>query len=292
MAIDLSAIKRKIEELNGKKNYSSIQMFKPKPKPGETLNYKVRTLCSLPSNTKPGEPWSERWFYTFGGNWFLAPKQFGMPDPVAELMAKLYQTKKEEDKALAKLLRPKMRVFVPIVDRAEMDKGVQIWSIGKEIYDRLLSFFADEDYQDITDPYKGFDLKVQIKPKPNTEFFVTDVDVKNQCKLASTPEETKKLLDSVPDINTMYKLKTYAEIEKLLNDWLNSSDEKQQESDGTTLPTQSNVVESKEEVEEVVEEKQVVEKKRRKVETNLEEVSESVVKKNSLDDVFAELEQK
>src|ERR1700676_4774567 len=103
-----------------------------KPEPGE---HKVR---GLPNKfAQDGMPLIERWFYFIGENrGFLAPKQFGKPDPVNEFIRSLYQSGKKEDREVAKKLQPKMYAYMPIIVRGQEDKGVQIWKFSKNVYQR------------------------------------------------------------------------------------------------------------------------------------------------------------
>jgi len=120
MAIDLEAIKRRVAELSGVKKTSSVQMWKPGL--GE---HKVR--CLPWKNAAEGQPFMERWFYYIGDNaGILAPNQFGKPDPINDLIRKLYSSGKPDDRTLAKKLAPKMRCYAPVIVRGEEDKGVQV----------------------------------------------------------------------------------------------------------------------------------------------------------------------
>jgi hypothetical protein len=122
MAIDLEAIRKRVAQLSGNYKNSSIQLWKPGV--GE---YKIRGLAW--KNAPEGSPIIEKWFYYLGnGPGILTPNQFGKPDPIQDLIRKLYSSGKPEDKTLAKKLLPKMRAYLPIIVRGEEAKGVQVWS--------------------------------------------------------------------------------------------------------------------------------------------------------------------
>lgn len=238
MAIDLEAIRRRVAELNGSNRNSKIQMWKPGP--GE---YKVRGLPN--KHASDGMPLVERWFYFIGKEYgFLAPKQFGKPDPVNDFIRSLYQSGKKEDREVAKKLQPKMYAYMPVIVRGEEDKGVQIWKFSKNVYQRLLSFFteADDDgnVYDILDPNDGFDLKVTVvqsaKKVEGKSFLDFTVDLaRKQSKLHADAETSKKWLESVPNVDDMNKQKSAQEIETILNNWLNSDQEEAAaQSDGTS----------------------------------------------------------
>lgn len=232
MAVDLAAIRRKIQELSTGRKTSSVQLWKPAP--GE---YKVR---GLPLKVQQdGLPFVERWFYYLGDNrGILSPQQFGKPDPINDLIKKLYSSGKPEDRQLAKELHPKMRTYMPLIVRGDEAKGPQIYSFGKMVYNRLLSFFDDEEVGDFLDPTNGFDLKVVItqsskKQSNGQSYNDTVIDAaRRPSKLCDDQKQMQIWLDSVPNIDDMYQLKSTQEIETVLNNWLNGDTTPQNPSDG------------------------------------------------------------
>jgi hypothetical protein len=229
MAIDLEAIKKRVAELSGVKKTSSVQLWKPSI--GE---HKIR--CLPWKNAPDGQPFAERWFYYIGENaGILAPNQFGKPDPINDLIKKLYSSGKPDDRVLAKKLAPKMRCYAPVIVRGEEDKGVQIWSFGKLVYQRMLSFFLDEEVGDILSPSEGFDLKVSITKQPGKQFNDTTVDpARRPSKLHEDSKTAEQWLNSIPSLDDMYRLKNTQEIETILNNWLSGGSTAEiEKSDGT-----------------------------------------------------------
>lgn len=219
MAVDLAAIRKRVQELSGQRRNSSVQLWKP-----DAGEFKVRGLPW--KNTPDGMPFIERKFYYIGSNpGILAPSQFGKPDPINELIRKLYSSGKPDDRELAKKLQPRMRAYMPVIVRGQEDKGVQVWSFGKIVYQRLLGFFTDEEVGDILDPSEGFDLKVTMQMSPKKvdgrSFLDTTIDAaRRPSALADDAELSKKWLEGVPNIDDMYRQKTDKEIEQILNTWL------------------------------------------------------------------------
>lgn len=212
-----------MQELNGQRRTSSVQLWKP-----EVGEYKVR--CVPWKSTPDGMPCLERRFYYLGDNpRILAPSQFGKPDPINDLIRKLYNSGKADDRELAKKLQPKMTAYIPIIVRGQEDKNVQVWSFNKFIYQRLLDFFTNSeinpDLVDYMDPIEGIDLIVTIKKSGKKyngkDVMDTVIDLgRKQTKLSADPEQAKKWLDGVPNLDDMYQQKTSAEIEQVLNTWL------------------------------------------------------------------------
>ena len=189
-------------------------------RPTEGEEHTVR-LLSFPDND--GQPFKERWFYYNIGNnpGLLAPYQFGNPDPIQELINKLRDDGSKESYELAKKLYPKMRSYAPVVIRGEEDKGVRIWSFGKMVYQSLLNIMLDEDYGDITDPLEGRDVKVICTKAPGRMWASTEVRPRGKQSTLGESKQSKEWIDSIPNLDEVYTCKSYDELEKIVNDWLN-----------------------------------------------------------------------
>lgn len=227
MAIDFDAIRRKLNKLSGQ---NSRQNTSWRPQEGE--EHTVR-LLSFADND--GQPFKELWFYYNIGNnpGLLAPYQFGNPDPIQELITKLRDDGSKESYELAKKLYPKMRCYAPVVVRGEEDKGVRIWAFGKTVYQSLLNIMLDEDYGDITDTNEGRDVKVVCTKAPGRQWATTEVRPRGkQSPLSESADTVKQYTSSIPSLDEMYTCKTYEELEKIVNDWLNDDDDA--DNDGTT----------------------------------------------------------
>jgi len=219
MAIDFNALRRKLDRLSGNNRNQSVMW-----KPTEGEDHTVR-LISFPNNE--GQPFKELWFYYNipGQRGLLAPYQFGKPDPIQELITKLREDGTKESYELAKKLYPKMRVYSACVVRGEEDKGVQIWAFGKTVYQSLLNYILDEDYGDITDVDEGFDIKVTCTKPPGRQWAMTEVRPRPRTsKLSKDKTQTKTWLENIPDPTGIFHCKTYDELSKIVNDWLNSDE--------------------------------------------------------------------
>lgn len=228
MAIDLEAIRRRLGELSGQKK--GAKYWRP-----EVGDYVVR--CLPWPDLDPSSPFLERWFYYIGENrGFYSPKQFNKPDPIGNFVNQLYSTGEPSDREMAKLLQAKMRVYIPVIVRGSETEGVQLWSFSKFIYQRLLSFYIDEDYGDILDLKNGFDLKVSVTRQQGKKFNDTTITPRPRPSAAcSDPDTLDKWLKSIPSLDELYPIKSPEEIEKILNDWLNSLEgEGESTSEGTS----------------------------------------------------------
>ncbi len=220
MAIDLSAIRNKLNQLNGQSSKRNIMW---RPEEGEETTVRI---LAFPDND--GQPFIERYFYYNIGNnpGLLTPNQFGKPDPIQELINKLRDEGTKESYEMAKKLYPKMRAYAPVIVRGEEDKGVRIWAFGKTIYQNLLNFMLDEDYGDITDPIDGRDIRVLCTKTPGRMWATTEVRPRGKSSpLHEDQTKAKKMIDSIPDIDNMFSLKSYEELEGIINNWLNDDED-------------------------------------------------------------------
>lgn len=217
MAFNADAIRKKLADLSGK-NSKKNTMWRPE----EGKNYNVRFI-SIPGSSD-GTPFKELQFYYGIGDkaGFLTPHQFGKPDPVQELINKLRSEESKDSYELAKKLYPKMRFFGAVVVRGEEDKGVRLWSFGKTVYQELLNIMLDADYGDITDPKKGYDIKVSCEKSPGKQFADTSVRPRpNSSPLSEDSALARKWQESIPNVDEMYTLKSYDEIKMALDEWIN-----------------------------------------------------------------------
>jgi len=276
MAIDFDAIRKKLGQLSGTNSRRNVMW---RPEEGEE-----HTVRLLSFSDNDGQPFKERWFYYNIGNnpGLLAPKQFGEPDPIQDLINTLREDGSKESYELAKKLYPKMRCYAPVVVRGEEEKGVRLWSFGKTVYQSLLNIMLDEDYGDITDPTEGRDVKVVCTKPPGRMWATTTVRPRGKATaLSSDAAQIKTWTDNVPSLDDLYTLKTFEELEKIVNDWLNG----EEDTDGTTRNATSSFTESKSAAPAA---KATTASNETTSETS--ESTEASAKYRSLDDAFADLE--
>lgn len=223
MAVDLDAIRKKLNQISGGNSRRNV-LWRPEVDTETTIR-----LLAFPDND--GQPFKELWFYYNIGNnpGLLAPYQVGKPDPFQELINKLRDDGANGNKdayELAKKLYPKMRCYAPVLIRGEESEGVKLWSFGKMVYQNILNIMLDEDYGDITDPLQGRDVKIKCYQKQGTPWKITDVVARPKVTpLSDDPKQAKEWLENIPDPNDIYELKSYEQLEKIINDWLNESDD-------------------------------------------------------------------
>jgi len=236
MAIDLAAIRKKLNQLSGVNTKKNV-MWRPE----ENQDYTIRII---PFKNNDGQPFKELYFYyNIGSNpGILAPYQFSKPDPIQELITKLRDDATKESYELAKKLYPKMRCYAAVVVRGEEDKGVRLWAFGKSVYQSLLNYMIDEDYGDITDIDSGRDIRITCTKSAGKQFADTEVRPRGKdSPLSEDPKKIKEWMDNIPDVNEMFELKSYQELEHIVNKWLEGDDDVKDSKDDGTIHKSSTV---------------------------------------------------
>ena len=219
--VDLAKIKQKLNELQnaGGSRGGSRKLWKP-----QDGTHMVRVLPYSKKNG--GDPFVELFFYYFINPACIAPYKMGKPDPVREFQMRLYEEGSAESKALAKKLWPKDKTYAPIIVRGKEDQGVLWFGFNRFNASKLYEKFVDGDFGDITDPETGFDVKVIVSQPQGRMFKNIDVEVRPKSSpLASSLDEAKKIVDSIPDLMTEVfadRFKTYEEIKSSFEAWMAS----------------------------------------------------------------------
>lgn len=218
MAYNLDAIKQKIADLSGgrngqKKDRVRLTWFKPSLlADGSKNSYEIRFL---PYTDKNGQPFEEVSYYDnkeLSERRFVAPAQYGMEDPIFDLINELRRENTRETWQVMNKLRPKDRFYAPILVRGEEDRGVQIWELNSKILKDIYSILAHPDYADdnMMDADNGFDftLDVEDSGKKFGKWTVKNYNLtprRKPSKLAKTKRDTQALLDAVPDLESYFK---------------------------------------------------------------------------------------
>jgi hypothetical protein len=216
MAIDMSKMKAKLDQLNNKgsggANYFKMEL-------GNT--YEVRILP-----TPDGDPFKQFFVHYRVGNSppFLSPKRnFGEDDALDRFVRKLYDAGDDDSRQMARELSAKQRFFSSVIVRGQEENGPMVWSYSKTVYQELLKTVLDPDFGDITDPDGGFDLKVTYDKSSGKLYPETTVRPRPKAsKLSKDQDQVEGWLANLPDINAMQNRKTPDEVEEILNNFLMS----------------------------------------------------------------------
>lgn len=136
-----------------------------KPKVGINV---VRFLPKLKGWPSLFKVTSEHWLTTPTGRInFTCPRSYGEPCDTCEHANDLRDAPDKASQDLAYDMFSKRNVYSRIVDRAEPNKGVQIYKFGKRMHDDLIELREDDG--DFTHPVTGFDVKIKRKGTTKTD---------------------------------------------------------------------------------------------------------------------------
>jgi hypothetical protein len=218
--MDLNLLSGKLKEIQTPQGQQSQQKFDRSQYFWKAPQGKSQ-IRFVPYVENKDNPFQEVFFhYGIGNRTMISPINFGDKDPIVEFSKELRKTSEPENWRLAKKLEPKMRVFAPIIVRGEENRGVRFWEFGKQVYQELLSYAADEDYGDFTDVMSGLDMTVEVvqgNPYPQTSLRVKP----KQTPLSDDNTSVETWLKEQPELFKYYKKHTYDEMKTALQDWLN-----------------------------------------------------------------------
>ena len=236
MALNLEAMRAKLNasKNGGKSNGKNSTMWKPKA--GD------QNIRILP--TSDGDPFREFHFhYNVGKNpgIYCNKRNDGGECAICDFASKLWREGVENDdstlKNEAKKLFARKRYYSPVLVRGAESEGVKIWAYGKTAYETLLGYVLDPDYGDITDPQTGTDVKLTYTLASGPGAFPkTNLQPRRRPSVLCDDAiaDCQELLDSVPNIDKLFDVKTTEQIQELLDGYLasdgsaeNSSNESQ-----------------------------------------------------------------
>lgn len=225
MAINLDSIKNRLQSLQEQtpdktEKKSMDDIWKP-----EIGQHQIRIVPYVHNRENP---FTELLFhYGLNKRTYLSPVTYGNPDPIVEFAEKLQQTGVKEDWVAGKKMEPKMRIYAPIIIRGKEDQGVKFWGFGVQVYQELLSYIADEDYGDITDPINGRDIIVDIIPpaKSGKKFPTTALRIKPNTSKVSNDKSVIDAIKNQKNISEIFSEPTYDELRDALYKQLNPEEE-------------------------------------------------------------------
>lgn len=190
----------------------------------------IRFLPAL----KDGDlPWVKLYSHGFKnettGKWFIenCPTTIGLPSPVVEHCNTLYATKLKSDEEIAKSRKRRLSYICNVLvikDPAnpENEGKVKLFKFGKKLHDKIMDKlspqFAEDEPQDVFDPFAGSNFRLRIAKVDgysNTDKSVFD----GASEIAGGDEEIVRVLNERVDLNEFIapsQFKSYEELTKKL----------------------------------------------------------------------------
>lgn len=224
MPIDVQKLAKRLQTFQEEEKQSEASKHVWKPKEG------LQTVRIVPYKFDPSSPFIElQFYYKIAGKNYLAPCNFGKPDPILEFVETLRSSGVQAQRELAKKLEPKPRTYAPIIVRGEEDQGVKFWGFGVTVYKQLLKLITDPEWGDITSLTEGNDIRVEFhkvskkKGKDGQSFPETSITALPRKTPVVDPTKAdlvQKVKDQV-DILTLWTLPEYAELKAAMDKFLN-----------------------------------------------------------------------
>ena len=222
MSINMELMKEKLATLRGEFSKSSASDVWWRPDEGETI---IRIVP-----TSDGDPFKEVYFHynipNHQGGLMCPKRNFGERCPVCDFASNLWRDgvdKNDDDsKKLAKSLFVRARFFSPVLLRDREEDGVKVYGYGKKAYELLLGYVLDPEYGDITDVEEGTDIAVTYtKPTRPGAYPQTSMKMRRSSSpLLEDAERAPALLETVPDIMSLFKRSSPEEIDQILDQFL------------------------------------------------------------------------
>lgn len=165
-----------------------------------------------------GNPFIERNFhYGLAGGTIVCPTTYGQSCPVCQFASQLWR-KGEQD--MAKKFFKSDRVYVPVLERSNMESEPKFWGVSRTNYQDILNTIADPDYGDVIHPFDGRDLTVTKIPQGQYGKVVLKFKPQTSA-IAEKQQQMEKILNSCPNFDDVYPLKKGDELEEVLQKTIN-----------------------------------------------------------------------
>ncbi len=136
--------------------------------------------------------------------------------PLCDLYRALYKTKNKAHEELAKKIKPRERYFINVVSRVDptLPAEVKIFSLGSQLFQKIIGTILDSDFGDITDLESGFDFKVHkamVDGYPN----YNQSGARPKSSPAGTKQEIAMFKETMHDLSPFVKAKDYSDVKAI-----------------------------------------------------------------------------
>jgi len=189
--------------------------------------YGKYTVRFLPQQNSDGFFYKEAAQHKVGDNYFFCPKVEGDECPICKEYKHLWDVNTDASKELAREIKPRKQYLYNIIVKdeagtpAEDPTKVQIYMSGKKLFDKLMDYFFDADYGDLTDVEEGFDFI--INKEQGAQGFPNYDNSRPRNKATPLHEDEQiieEILGNVKDLTKQLDYKPYEELEKAIQNFI------------------------------------------------------------------------
>ena len=157
----------------------------------------------------------------------------GAKCPICEYVEELKKSKDKNAKKEADSLRRVRRNYVNVLNRDAEEEEPMILHLPQSVLKGILELLCDPDYSDITDYASGRDITITRKGEGlSTEYSVLP---KVKISIASEDLTEDELDEKMTDLESLFDIKSYDELEAILNGEDEEEDEEEFEEDEDEL---------------------------------------------------------
>jgi hypothetical protein len=196
----------------------------------DASNLSRSTIRILPGPAdNPDAFFSETILHRINGKNVQSPRIMGKPCPIQEYIRYLWNTGEEENIKIAREIKGTKRFYFNVISRerivanketgkeeAHKNDGPLIFSCGIKLFQKVLSYIVDPDYENMLDLKDGFDFKVrkeQVGGYPNYDQSCPS----RKSSSAGSDEEIEKWMLNLHDLKELIKIPSYNELVQELN---------------------------------------------------------------------------
>ena len=143
---------------------------------------------------------------------FHCRKMHGQPCPLCDAYFGLWKTDSKDDETTARLIKPRSRFYMNVVDRESSE--VKILSVGIMLFQSIIGSMLDPDYGDITDLEEGHDFKI-IKKMEGQWPKYDQSGPRPRPQPSGSKAEVAAWMDSLHDIHSLVKVEDYDEVRQV-----------------------------------------------------------------------------
>ncbi len=197
------------------------EVIKPKKGPyrWDIIPYVVKV--DTHPEVEKGDYWYQRTFFIHfnvgpENKVVICPRTIKKPCPICEHVKELFNSGEDDDIALAKDIKAKERELYNIINLDDEDKGVQLLEMSYHLFGKALDeeiYEGDEELGGFAELEGGKTLVVAFRKKKlgaNDFYEVRKIDFEDR------EDYEESILEQAHDLDAMFQIKTYEELQKEL----------------------------------------------------------------------------